>query len=205
MTTAQRLINLAARLLLPHRRDWAEAMRAELTVIPPAEQYGFALGCLWAALCERINLMKALVALGRWGVGLVTVLYGALFAAGFVFYASVLLGHTHDHYYDLLLHHHPAVAAQRLHDYPLLLIFNALMAPSNIIAGICLITWRAKAFIWACLATLTGPAIAVIYGVHCASPIFISFLTSFIPWALLVVAAAFLWWLDRGPSKPAIA
>ena len=205
MNVARWIIDRAARLMPPHRQDWAEAMRAEFTTIPASEAMEFAMGCLWTAIVQRISLMKAIVTVGRWSVGLVTMLYGALFLMGCVFFSSILFGHAHDRYYDLLLVHHPEAAAQRLRDYPWLLAFTALMASSHIIAGIYLINWRPRQFIWACLLALTGPAIAVIYGIHSASPIFISFLTSFIPWVLLVMAATVLWWLGRGASRPVAA
>jgi hypothetical protein len=187
MITARRLIDLAARLLPPHRRDWAEAMRAELAIIPPAEQYGFALGCLWTALCERINLMKAFVALGRWGVGLVTTLFGAFFGL------ELFNGLTH--------------AELRDHGFPWLwlLPWASLMAISYVAAGVSLILWRPRLFTAACALALLPAVGLTLIGALNHIPRVDSYAWPFAPLALLIVAAAFLSWLDRKPQKPLTA
>ena len=187
MITARRLIDLAARLLPPHRRDWAEAMRAELSILPPAEQYGFALGCLWAALCERINLMKAFVALGRWSVGIVTILYGAFFGL------ELFNGLTH--------------AELRDHGFPWLWLapWASLMAVAYVAAGVSLILWRPRLFGAAGALALLPAVELTVFGVMNHAPRVLSYAWPFAPLALLVIASAFLSWLERDPQTPAIA
>jgi len=189
MITAHRLIDLAARLLQPHHRDWAEAMRAELAAIPPDEQFGFALGCLWAALLERIRLMKAFVILGRWGVGLVTTLYGAFFLYEFSS-TVILLTSTRTN---------PFVSR-----FPYICIFALLMGLSHAGAGLSLILWRPRGFMACCTLALI-PAIGLtLFGALNHLPRPESYAWPFEPLALLVAAAAFLWWLDRKPRRVAM-
>ena len=52
-----RLIGAARRLLPPERRDWADAMRAEMTYLPDGTALQWALGCLIAAIKQRFTPM----------------------------------------------------------------------------------------------------------------------------------------------------
>lgn len=187
MTAAQRLIDLAARLLPPHRRDWAEAMRAELTAIPADAHMDFALGCLWAALMERISLMKIFIALGRWGVGLVTSLFGAFFGLEL---------------FNGLMH-----AELRDHGFPWLWLapWASLMAVAYVAAGVSLILWRPRLFIVSCALALLPAIELILYGVLNHAPRVDSYAWPFAPLALLVIAATFLSWLDHKPQKPLTA
>ncbi|HUO98420.1 MAG TPA: hypothetical protein VMU01_07110, partial [Rhizomicrobium sp.] len=57
---AQRLIDHAVSVMPEHRRDWAEAMRAEFHALPTdREALAWATGCVWASYCERIQPMQA--------------------------------------------------------------------------------------------------------------------------------------------------
>jgi hypothetical protein len=56
---AQRLIDHAVSVMPEHRREWAEAMRAELEALPTdREALTWATGCVWASYCERTKLMQ---------------------------------------------------------------------------------------------------------------------------------------------------
>ena len=185
MRVAQWVMEWAARLLPPHRRDWAEAMRAELAAIPSREAFGFALGCLWAAFTERTRLMKAIVTFGRWGVGIVTIVYGAFFVQ------CLVNGLTQ--------------AELRNPDLPWLLAWQCAMGFSHMAAGLFLILWRPRAFAFSCaIATLPALGLALL-GVLNHMPRPNSYVWPFLPLALLLAAAAFLRWLDREPSQTAAA
>jgi hypothetical protein len=50
---ADALMRLALIAAPPERRDWAEAMRAEVAHLPDSSAQSFALGCLWATIRAR--------------------------------------------------------------------------------------------------------------------------------------------------------
>ena len=50
----------------PERRDWAEAMRAELAHLPDASASSFAWGCLWATLSARAASPTFILGATRW-------------------------------------------------------------------------------------------------------------------------------------------
>jgi hypothetical protein len=181
------LIDLAVSILPPHRRDWGEAMRAEFAAIPnPREAFGFALGCLWAALSERITVMKLITAIGRIGVGLVTLAYSSVFLMGA---------------FNLWLH--PGGGAVFGNNIPVLMTWILAMGFTHAFAGFFLIRWRPKLFaVFCALAVLPAVGLTLAGGVlnhwHNAA----SYTWPFIPLTLLVAAAVFLDWLDREPAKP---
>ena len=201
------ILRLAAAILPAHRKPWGQAMLREVDFIEPAtEAISFALGCLWAACSERISLMKLIVAIGRWSVGLVTIAYGAVMGLGVWFFSTILLGLTHDRYYDLLVAGHQTDAAvMRLHSYGFMLAHDMLETISYIVAGVFLIRWRVRPFIWSCLAAVMGPVMMMSFGVYSSSPIYTSYFTSFIPWIMLLAAALFFWWLEQSPKRPTAA
>lgn len=61
------------------RRDWADAMGAEIASIDsPRAALAFALGCVWASYRQRLADPATLVGLARWGVAGTTALLAAL-------------------------------------------------------------------------------------------------------------------------------
>jgi hypothetical protein len=85
---AVRLLDHAARIMPPSRRDWVRGMRAELAHIPaPAAAAAFALGCIWASYTQRIQDMMTLIRLSRWAFAAY-----ALVCAGGYLLATALLG-----------------------------------------------------------------------------------------------------------------
>jgi len=78
---AERLLDHAAKVMPAARRDWAQAMRAELTVITSADDaLAFAAGCVWAAYRERISPMRIALLAGRLAVAVVSLLTAAAHA-----------------------------------------------------------------------------------------------------------------------------
>ncbi len=198
------LIDLARRILPPHRREWGDAMQAELaTISDRREATGFALGCLWAALSERITAMKMIVAVGRLGVGLVSLLTGGLFLICLPNAVMIMLGLQPDSFHDMLIrHHHMRAAADHVRAYPYMLAFASLMAVSYIGAGIFLIRWQPRPFaVFCALAALpaVGLTLAGLFLRVSGQPL--SYAWPFIPLTLLVVAAVFLDWLSREPAR----
>ena len=55
---AAMLLKLACRLMPPERREWAEAMKAELPYLPREAALSWAAGCVVAALKQRFALMN---------------------------------------------------------------------------------------------------------------------------------------------------
>jgi hypothetical protein len=185
MKLAFLLTDLAARLLPSHRRAWGEAMRAEVRVIESApDALAFAGGCLWAALCERITVMKAIVFTGRLGVGIVTALYGAMFL---VMMVNGLTGQ----------------AAQPV--LPWVVAWAGAMGFSHLAAAAGLIFWKPKRF-WTTLAVAALPGLALMaFGLATKPEMFLRFAWPFVPLALLAGAALFLAWLEHGSRRPIAA
>jgi hypothetical protein len=109
MTSASRrranaLIRYALAIVPPERRDWAEAMRAEVAHLPDPTALTFAWGCLWAAIRARAASPATIVQVARWGLVVGAVGWGALhlwlagrlpaadapFPAGFAYAASAV-------------------------------------------------------------------------------------------------------------------
>lgn len=51
------LLGLASRLMPPERREWAEAMKAEMHYLPTGSAFSWAAGCFIAALKQRFTRM----------------------------------------------------------------------------------------------------------------------------------------------------
>jgi hypothetical protein len=59
---AERLIDHAAAVMPERRREWAAAMQAEFTALPVGRvRLAWAVGCVWASYCERIQPMDVFV------------------------------------------------------------------------------------------------------------------------------------------------
>lgn len=85
---AERLVDHAARVMPEPRREWARAMRVELSYIPaPLAAAVFALGCVWASYSQRILQMLIFSRLARWGLAI----YALVCAAGYLL-ATALIG-----------------------------------------------------------------------------------------------------------------
>ncbi len=187
---ARHILRLATAILPPHRRAWGEAMQRELDVIDaPRDALTFALGCLWAACSERISLMTLFVSIGRWGVGLVTIAYGATY----LYFLKGLWAARDDLPYSL----------------PFITAWMILSGLSHITAGTFLIRWRPRVFAWACAACAIPAAALIVHGLShhtltSAMPL-LSYGWQLVPLAMLVIAAAFLWWLGQTPKRPAVA
>jgi len=70
------------------RRDWAEAMCAEIDHLDSDRAaLGFALGCVWASGLQSLRSVKALVVLGRYGLATAC---GLAAAVGLAFWAMAL-------------------------------------------------------------------------------------------------------------------
>ncbi|EGF91308.1 hypothetical protein ABI_27230 [Asticcacaulis biprosthecium C19] len=179
------VIDLAARVLPGHRQSWGEAMRAEVRAIESApDALAFAGGCLWAALCERITVMKAIVFTGRLLVGLVTALYGAMFL---VMMVNGLTGQS----------------AQPV--MPWVVVWVATMGLSHLAAAAGLVFWRPKLF-WSAVALAVLPGLVLtVFGLATQASQFLRFAWPFLPLALLAGAALFLAWLERRPRRPIAA
>jgi len=63
---ADALMRLALIVAPPERRDWAEAMRAEVAHLPPSCAQAFALGCLWASIRARAGSPAFILQATRW-------------------------------------------------------------------------------------------------------------------------------------------
>lgn len=194
MSVALSIAKLAARILPEHRRDWGDAMAAEVAAIEnPLCASLFAAGCLWAALSERITLMKAFVFVGRVGVGIVTALYGSMFIRFMI---------------SALLHGRPTVDFP----YPWLLIWQAAMGLSHVTAGLFLIFWRPKAFRNACIAAALSGLPLVLFGLIFTAlgrvtdnTMVISWAWPFVPLTMLIGAAWLFAWLEQAPKRSAVA
>jgi len=82
MSTPERLLSLAVRVLPAERRDWGRAMRAEVAAIDePADRWSFAWGCLRASHLLRgvLHLLVVLGVLGALLAWIASVDYAPLF------------------------------------------------------------------------------------------------------------------------------
>ena len=176
MSVALSLARLTIQILPPHRRAWGKAMAAEVAAIDdPTDALVFAAGCLWAALSERISLMKAFVFAGRLGVALVTVLY----ALSFLYFTSNGLGRDNPPPH-----------------LPFLLGWQVSTGLSHLAAAGFLVFWRPKPFLWACAATAVPASALTIFGLTgmimgklAPGTMVISFAWPFVPIAMLMGAA----------------
>jgi len=182
MKLAYWLVDMAVRLLPAHRRDWAEAMQAELAhITEPRMATDFAFGCLWTAVRERITAMKLIVVLGRLGVGLVTITYGAFFIHFLI--NAFTPSEVHNPYFAWLLP------------------WQLTMGISHVAAGLCLIFWRPKAFIASCVVACLPALSLSLYGFLASLPHPSSYVWPFIPLVMLTTAAAVLWGIERCSSR----
>jgi hypothetical protein len=192
MSLALSIAGLAASVLPEHRRDWGDAMAAEVAAIDePREALQFAVGCLWAAVTERITFMKAFVFAGRLSVGIVTALYGAAFLR---FLYNGLTG----------MNPHPYMA--------FLAPWQIAMGLTHLAAAAFLVFWRPKAFLWTCAAAaLPGLALSTfgmvgkITGKVSAEVSVFAFAWPFLPLVMLMGAAWLFAWLEQAPKRPAVA
>lgn len=90
-TLAERLIDHAARAMPPHRRDWAQAMRAEHSAIAPEDALAFAAGCVWAAYRERISPIRIALLTGRLAVATVSLLTAAAHAVPPLYVLAIVI------------------------------------------------------------------------------------------------------------------
>jgi hypothetical protein len=82
------LLDHAARVMPPTRRDWIQAMRAELAYIPaPLTAAVFALGCVRASYSQRMLEMMTLAVLIRWTLAA----YALVGAGGYVAAATLMI------------------------------------------------------------------------------------------------------------------
>jgi hypothetical protein len=63
---ADALMRLALIAAPPERRDWAEAMRAEVAHLPDSSAQSFAWGCLWATFRSRAGSPAFILQATRW-------------------------------------------------------------------------------------------------------------------------------------------
>lgn len=146
---AERLTRHTVDVMPPERRAWALGMAAELEHIDDdGAALAFALGAVWASYRQGARLWSNWLRLGRWGVGLSTLLFGALVLA----FATGL---------------HPALSGGRPPG-PLGLLIAAL-AGCYLLVGWSFIGRRTKVFLFALLAgaalVITAAAIFPIVGV----------------------------------------
>lgn len=196
------LISLTLCILPEHRRIWGEAMAHEAHLIETEpEAIGFALGCLWTATHERSKHMTSLVHIGRWGVGIVTALYGAFFLIGFGNFLAIAMGHPDPYYNMLIAHHHAEAAADYLARLPFTALFVVCMGISHVAAALFLIRWNVRRFTLACLgAALTG-VMLMVYCMTCGLTA-ISGAWPFVPLIMLTGAALVLWRMaDLSPAS----
>jgi|GEM_PF-1578905 len=62
----------------PERREWAEAMRAEVDHLPDSDAAAFAAGCLWTAVRARVDSAGFVLGAARWGLVLAAILWAGL-------------------------------------------------------------------------------------------------------------------------------
>ncbi len=198
MNLAGWLMVRATGLMPVERQAWAEAMRQEFEAVAPADRLGFAAGCLWAAMRERIDAMQMGVTIGRWGVGLVTAAYGALHLFGAISVLNIMLT-GHDHYRDLLLAHgHTEAAAQLQASRPGLVLYLVLMAAGNLVAALFLVRWRPRLFWLGCAIVAVTAGVPAIYGMaKTGLDTGTVWGWQFVPLAMLAGAAVVLAWMSR--------
>jgi hypothetical protein len=86
---AVRLLDHAARVMPPARRDWVRGMRAELAYIPaPGAAFAFALDCVRASYMQRIQDMMTFARLTRWALAA----YALVGAGGYALATALMVG-----------------------------------------------------------------------------------------------------------------
>lgn len=101
---ARALCDLAARVLPRARKEWGEAMKAELDHVDGrASGFVHARGCLVAAVKERARDFDTLFAAGLWSVALATTAFALSHILCAARGVSVLLGWNRDRFLAVLL------------------------------------------------------------------------------------------------------
>lgn len=91
MTLAHLLMQHAAAVMPEPRRNWMAAMRAEVSEInDPRAALAFAAGCVLTAYHQRISPMRIALALGRFGVTVVTLLTAGVHIAFLLFWVAII-------------------------------------------------------------------------------------------------------------------
>ena len=78
MNLAIAMAELAVRVAPARRRDWSEALRAELTEVPAGEQASFAAGALMTAVRLRTADPSFVLLAARWGLAAAALLWALL-------------------------------------------------------------------------------------------------------------------------------
>jgi len=194
------IIDYALRTLPAHRADWGNAMKCEFEQIESSsEAFDFAIGCAWAAIQERTTVMNAITSVGRWGVGAVTVLYGAYFLWAAANCVGVLFGQQDPYYQMLIDHHHFDAAADHVKALPYILLFNLVMGVSNVAAALFLVRRNTKPFVIACagvgMAGVTLTAIGLANGATLGT--ILTWAWPLVPLSMLVCAFCALAWISN--------
>jgi len=91
MSLALLLIRHAAAVMPSSRRDWTAAMRAEVSAIEdPKQALAFAAGCVLTAYQQRISPMRIALAVGRFGVTIVTLLTAGVHIAFLLYWLAII-------------------------------------------------------------------------------------------------------------------
>lgn len=91
MSLARLLIRHAATVMPSSRRDWTAAMRAEVSAIEdPRQALAFAAGCVLTAYQQRISPMRIALAVGRFGVTIVTLLTAGVHIAFLLYWLAII-------------------------------------------------------------------------------------------------------------------
>ena len=152
MKISSLVMAVAVHILPATRKGWGCAMQQEGTSIASErEALGFALGCLWAAIGERVNTVGVVVSVGRLGVGAVTAAYGLFHLQCFSHAVAILAGAPDAFYNMLMANHHLAAAAAYRANFPMMMLYLASMGLTNLAAALYLVHWRPRHF---CLAGL---------------------------------------------------
>lgn len=78
MNVSRALANLAVRIAPADRRDWTEALRAELTEVPAGERASFAAGALMTAVRLRAADPAFVLLAARWGLAAAALVWALL-------------------------------------------------------------------------------------------------------------------------------
>lgn len=91
MSLALLLIRHAATVMPSSRRDWTAAMRAEVSALEdPRQALAFAAGCVLTAYQQRISPMRIALAVGRFGVTIVTLLTAGVHIAFLLYWLAII-------------------------------------------------------------------------------------------------------------------